>query len=110
MKVAVFGLGYVGCVSATCLADMGHTVVGVDVSAVKVAQINDGTAPIVEPQLPEILSRVVGDGHLRATLAPEDAMTGAEVALVCVGTPSADNGSLDHRQLLHVAEQLAVSF
>jgi len=107
MKIAVFGLGYVGCVSATCFADMGHTVVGVDVNAAKVAQINSGTAPVVEPRLGEILSRVVNEGRLRATVSPQEAMDGAEVALICVGTPSAPNGSLDHRQLLHTAEELA---
>jgi GDP-mannose 6-dehydrogenase len=109
MKVAVFGLGYVGCVSATCLAEIGHNVTGVDVSAAKVAQINEGTAPIVEPQLAETLARVVAQGRLRATIVPEAALAGAEAVLICVGTPSAENGSLDYRQLHHVAEQLASS-
>ena len=107
MNVAVFGLGYVGSVSATCLADLRHNVTGVDVSAEKVSKINAGTSPILEPGIGDVLSRVVHDRRLRATLDADEAMAGAEVALICVGTPSADHGALDYRQLLHVADQLA---
>lgn len=107
MKVAVFGLGYVGCVSAACLADVGHTVTGVDVSADKVAKVNAGVSPIVEPGIGEVVARAAGDGRLRATDDAATAMTGAEVALICVGTPSTHHGALDYRQLLHVADQLA---
>src|SRR5262245_2039838 len=106
MNVAVFGLGYVGCVSATCLAELGHVVVGVDVNPAKVNQINCGISPIVEPQLPEKLASVVNEGRLCATTSSEEATKGADAALICVGTPSAENGSIDHRQLLHVANQI----
>ena len=71
MRVSVFGLGYVGCVTAACLAKAGHAVVGVDVNAEKVAMINAATSPIVEPGLPDLLRDVVGTGCLRATTSSE---------------------------------------
>src|SRR6266850_2143607 len=74
MRVSVFGLGYVGCVTAACLAKAGHTVVGVDVNAEKVAMINTATSPIVEPGLPELLREVVGTGRLRATTSSDQAV------------------------------------
>jgi GDP-mannose 6-dehydrogenase len=95
MRVSVFGLGYVGCVTAACLAKAGHTVVGVDVNAEKVALINTATSPIVEPGLPELLREVVGAGRLRATTSSEQAIAESDVSLICVGTPSRANGSLD---------------
>jgi GDP-mannose 6-dehydrogenase len=107
MNVAVFGLGYVGCVSAACLADAGHTVVGVDVSADKIAKINAGLSPIVEPGMADMVERMAREGRLRATAEADTALAHAEVALICVGTPSADHGGLDYAQLLHVADQLA---
>ncbi|MGW2939927.1 GDP-mannose dehydrogenase, partial [Streptomyces sp. NPDC001156] len=67
MKVSVFGLGYVGCVSAACLASMGHEVIGVDVNQVKVDLVNDGKAPVVEEGIGELVAEVVGTGGLRAT-------------------------------------------
>jgi len=106
MNVAVFGLGYVGCVSATCLAELGQVVVGVDVNDAKVNQINSGISPIVEPQLADKLRDAVNDGRLSATTSPEQATKDCDVALICVGTPSAENGSIDHRQLLQVAHQI----
>jgi GDP-mannose 6-dehydrogenase len=92
MNVSVFGLGYVGCVTAACLARSGHHVVGVDVNAEKVAMVNDGRAPIVEPGLPELLEAVVDSGRLRATTACLDAVTSTSLALICVGTPGARTG------------------
>jgi GDP-mannose 6-dehydrogenase len=107
MNVAVFGLGYVGCVSAACLADLGHAVTGVDVSPDKINKVNGGVSPIVEPGIGDVVARAVTHGRLRATADTAHAMAGAEVALICVGTPSTHHGALDYRQLLHVAEQLA---
>lgn len=95
MRVSVFGLGYVGCVTAACLAKAGHTVVGVDVNAEKVAMINAATSPIVEPGLPELLREVVASGRLRATSNSDHAVADSDVSLICVGTPSRANGRID---------------
>jgi GDP-mannose 6-dehydrogenase len=92
MNVSVFGLGYVGCVTAACLARSGHDVVGVDVNPDKVDMLNDGQAPIVEPGLPELLRSVVEAGRLRATTDCLDAVASSSVALICVGTPGARTG------------------
>src|SRR5690349_11366307 len=106
MRVSVFGLGYVGCVSAGAFAADGHEVVGVDVNADKVAAINAGRSPIVEPGLDEVLARSVAEGRLRATASTADAVHDTEVSLVCVGTPSRRNGSLDLTYLERVASQI----
>jgi GDP-mannose 6-dehydrogenase len=92
MKVSVFGLGYVGCVTAACLARSGHDVVGVDVNPDKVDMLNDGRAPIVEPGLPDLLQSVVASGRLRATTDCLDAVASSSIALICVGTPGARTG------------------
>jgi GDP-mannose 6-dehydrogenase len=95
MRVVVVGLGYVGSVCSACLADRGHDVVGVDTSEWKVERIRAGESPIVEKSLPELISRAVRAGRLSATTRIADAMPGADIVLVCVGTPSAEDGSLD---------------
>jgi GDP-mannose 6-dehydrogenase len=106
MRVSVFGLGYVGCVSAACLASRGHRVVGVDVNPVKVDLVGAGKAPVVEERIGELTARVVRDGALRATTDVVAAVAGSDVSLVCVGTPSAPNGSLSTAYLERVAEQI----
>ena len=106
MRVSVFGLGYVGCVSAASFAADGHTVVGVDVNPDKVAAVNAGRSPIVEPGLDELLARAVSEGRLRATTETGDAIGDTEASLVCVGTPSRRNGSLDLTFLERVCEQI----
>ncbi|MFD7015668.1 nucleotide sugar dehydrogenase [Streptomyces sp. NPDC059161] len=106
MKVSVFGLGYVGCVSAACLAGMGHEVIGVDVNQVKVDLVNDGKAPVVEERIGELIADVVRTGALRATGDVREAIMGSEVSLVCVGTPSEPNGSLCTTYLERVTEQI----
>lgn len=95
MKVAVFGLGYVGTVTAAGLASCGHDVVGVDVDPLKVEAINDGRSPVVEPGIAELVSAGVSGGHLTATTSPVEALAGADISLVCVGTPSAALGDTD---------------
>jgi len=95
MRVSVFGTGYVGSVTAACLARAGHQVTAVDVNAQKVEMINAGASPVVEPGLGELLGRVVGEGRLRATTSASEAVARSEVALLCVGTPSRANGRLD---------------
>ncbi|MCK6629299.1 MAG: UDP-glucose/GDP-mannose dehydrogenase family protein [Anaerolineae bacterium] len=106
MKISIFGLGYVGCVSAACLADQGHEVIGVDVSSIKVEMINQGQSPIVENGLNELISQNVRWGRLRATTSVEEAINRTDVSLICVGTPSNGNGSLDLTYVKRVSEQI----
>ncbi len=109
MRVSVFGLGYVGCVSAASFAGDGHEVVGVDVNADKVASINAGCSPIVEPGLEDLLGECASQGRLRATTDTDDAIRSTDVSLLCVGTPSRKNGSLDLQYLERVSEQIGRS-
>ena len=106
MRVAVFGLGYVGCVSAANFAADGHDVIGVDVNPDKVAAVNAGRSPIVEPGLEDLLAGGVRDARLRATTNTHEAVANADLSLVCVGTPSRKNGSLDLSYLIRVCEQI----
>jgi GDP-mannose 6-dehydrogenase len=106
MKISVFGLGYVGCVSAACLAAKGHEVIGVDVNPIKVDLINRGQAPVVEERIGELTEEVVRSGALTATTDVAEAIAGTEVSLICVGTPSAPNGSLSTVYLERVAEEI----
>jgi GDP-mannose 6-dehydrogenase len=109
MRVSVFGLGYVGCVTASCLARAGHSVVGVDVNDQKVDMINDARSPIVEPGLGDLLADVVGAGRLRATSSSREAVEASDVALVCVGTPSRSNGQLDASALITAAREIGAA-
>jgi GDP-mannose 6-dehydrogenase len=95
MKIAIFGMGYVGIVSAACFARDGHEVIGVDVNPAKVASLQAGKPPIIEPGLEELLARSVSEGRLQATQVPSEALSTADLAMVCVGTPSNENGSLN---------------
>ena len=104
MRVSIFGLGYVGCVTAACLARAGHQVIGVDINPDKVAMVNAGTSPLVEPGLGELLAEVIATNRLRATTSTEEGVSGSDLALICVGTPSRDNGQLDVDAIRRVAE------
>jgi GDP-mannose 6-dehydrogenase len=106
MKISIFGIGYVGCVSAACFAHAGHDVIGVDVNPTKVDIINSGKSPIVEPQMNELIHDVVKSGKLRATIDSMEAVKASEISLVCVGTPSKPNGSLDLGHVAHVCEEI----
>ncbi|MFD9892243.1 nucleotide sugar dehydrogenase [Amycolatopsis sp. NPDC059027] len=106
MKISVFGLGYVGCVSAACLAGRGHQVVGVDVNPIKIDLVTRGKAPVVEERIGELTAEVVASGALRATTDVAEAVAASEISLVCVGTPSAPNGSLSTAYLERVAEEI----
>jgi GDP-mannose 6-dehydrogenase len=106
MRISVFGLGYVGSVTAAWLARAGHEVIGVDVNAEKVAMMNAGTPPVVEPGLGELLAEVVGAGRLRATITAEEAVGQTDLALVCVGTPSRENGQPDVRAVEEVSREI----
>ena len=103
MNVSVFGLGYVGCVTAACLARDGHQVVGVDVSTDKVAMINEGRSPIVEPDLEPLLRRLARERRLTATTNAAEAVRDSDVALICVGTPDIGHGQPDLEALSRVA-------
>lgn len=104
MKVAVFGLGYVGTVTSAGLAAKGHRVVGVDVDERKVDAINERRSPVVEPGILELVEEGVASGRLRATTDVTEAMDEAEVSLICVGTPSGVHGATD---LVYVSRALA---
>jgi len=106
MRVSIFGLGYVGCVSAASFAAEGHEVVGVDVNREKVDAINEGRSPIVEPGLDELLKSGVTGQRLRATTDTAEAVHATDLSLICVGTPSRKNGSLDLTYLTRVSEQI----
>jgi GDP-mannose 6-dehydrogenase len=104
--VSVFGLGYVGAVSVACLAERGHEVVGVDVNPTKVGMIGDGKSPIIEPGLEELLARGVAEGRIAATTDAVAAVRDTQISLVCVGTPSRANGSLDLAYVERVSEEI----
>jgi GDP-mannose 6-dehydrogenase len=106
MNISVFGLGYVGSVTGAALAEDGHTVIGVDVNPDKVASLNAGRSPIVEPGLPELIAKNVAEGRLSATTDPAAAIAGTELSLISVSTPSRKNGSLDLTYLTRVCEQI----
>ena len=91
MQISIFGLGYVGSVSAACLANKGHDVIGVDLNKTKVEMINQGKAVIVEPNLSELTALTVSSGHLRATQDINDALFNTQVSYICVPTPSKKN-------------------
>jgi GDP-mannose 6-dehydrogenase len=109
MNISVFGLGYVGSVTGASLAEDGHTVIGVDVNPDKVASLNAGRSPIVEPGLPELIAKNVAEGRLSATTDPAAAIAGTELSLISVSTPSRKNGSLDLSYLTRVCEQIGES-
>ncbi len=106
MRISIFGLGYVGSVTAACLADAGHTVIGVDLNQLKVDAINAGETPVLETHVPEMVAAGVADGRLRATLDLADAVLNTDISLLCVGTPSAANGDIDVSHILKVASDI----
>jgi GDP-mannose 6-dehydrogenase len=109
MNVSVFGLGYVGAVSAATFANDGHTVIGVDVNAKKVGMVNAGQSPIVETGLDDLIQSTAAAGRLRATTSASEAVEASDVSLVSVSTPSRRNGSLDLSHLTRVCEQLGTA-
>ncbi len=109
MKISIFGLGYVGAVSAGCLATDGHEVVGVDPNLTKVDLINQGVTPIIEKDIGEMIAATVKSGHLRATVDVRDAVMGTDMSLICVGTPSQLNGNLDLSHVRKVCEQIGAA-
>lgn len=106
MKISIFGMGYVGAVSAACLAENGHTIVGVDPNPVKVDLINSGASPIVEAGLEALLREGVAEGRISATADAEHAVQNTDVSFICVGTPSESNGSLNLAYVERVCEDI----
>jgi len=106
MKIAIIGLGYVGAVSAGCLARRGHEVIGVDINRRKIAAINSGEAPVLEPGLSAAIAEAVAAGRLRATDDAAAAVRATDISLICVGTPSGPRGSLDLSALQRACEDL----
>lgn len=107
MKVAIFGLGYVGFTAACCISSEGHEVVGVDVSDVKISDIESGIPPFEEPGLAELMAKSLAAKKLSATKDTYRALLGAEIAIVCVGTPSGSDGAHDMRYIVEVTRQIA---
>lgn len=109
MRISVFGLGYVGSVSAACLAGDGHHVIGVDPIQTKVDLINSGHSPIIETEIGEIVADTVGNGRLRATSNNDEAIRETDLSFVCVGTPSQANGDLDLSYIRRVCEMIGTT-
>lgn len=109
MKISIFGLGYVGAVSLACLSRDGHDVVGVDIDETKLELIMAGKTPVVEEGMVELMQRVAASGKVSVTTDAQRAVRESEISLVCVGTPSAANGSQDQGAVLRLAEQMGLA-
>lgn len=109
MRIAIYGLGYVGLTAAGCLTKEGHEVVGIDVSEQKVKQAASGISPIKEPGLDELLTDAVAKGLLTCTTAGADLVNGCDMAIVCVGTPSGPDGSHNMSYIAEVSRQIAAA-
>src|SRR5262245_33990542 len=107
MNISIFGLGYVGAVTAGCLARQGHSITGVDIHSQKVDALNQGVTPIVEPGLDDLLKAAKARGLLRATQSCEEAIAETDVSIVCVGTPSNESGALELKFVRGVTQQIA---
>ena len=106
MKISIFGLGYVGAVSLACLSRDGHEVIGVDIEQAKLELIRAGKTPVVEEGMVELMANVASSGKVSVTVDAKQAVLASEISLICVGTPSAPNGSQDQGAVLRLAEQI----
>jgi len=109
MKIGIFGLGYVGCVTAACLASDGNEVVGIDVNPLKVEMLNAGQSPIIEPGLDQLIKDGRNSGKLKASLDHAAVVRESDISLICVGTPSNDNGSLKLDYVQSVCQQIGTA-
>jgi GDP-mannose 6-dehydrogenase len=107
--ISIFGLGYVGTVTAACLAHQGNRVTGVDLSAAKVEALGSGRSPIVEPGVAELIAESQAASRLQATTSSEKAVLETEVSFLCVGTPSMRNGKLDLGHIAPVCQEIGVA-
>ena len=105
-NVSVFGLGYVGSVTAACLAHLGHHVVGVDSNASKTESLESGRSPIIEKGLDDLIATARRESRLRATTDAAAAVLGSEISLICVGTPSQPNGKLELAHIRNVCREI----
>ncbi len=110
MKIAIFGLGYVGCTAAGCLVSQGHHVVGVDINQAKIDALNDGRSPVHEPGLEALIATGAENGLLSASDDVKVALRNADMAMVCVGTPSNSDGAHDMRHIIDVTRAIASGF
>lgn len=106
MNISIFGLGYVGCVSLGCLAQLGHKVVGVDINQLKVNQINNGQATIIEKDIDQIISKQRKNGLIKATADTDIAIKESSISIICVGTPNTSEGHLDLSAVFAVAKDI----
>ena len=109
MKISIFGLGYVGSVTAACLANDGHRVIGVDPIQVKTDMINTGKSPIIEKDIAPLTQKAIETGNLSATADTRSAIENSEISFICVGTPSQLNGNLDLKYVRRVCEEIGGS-
>ena len=107
-KISIFGLGYVGAVTAACLANEGHYVVGVDPNETKVNMINEGKSPIIEEGISKLINAALSSGKLCAMTDSRKAVMETEISLICVGTPSQSNGNLDLKYVRRVCEEIGI--
>jgi len=106
MKISVFGLGYVGSVSAACLAKNGHTVLGLEINPQKVELVNSGRAPVIEHGLDNLMQEAIERDRLRVISDSRAAVSDSDVSMICVGTPSDKNGNLDLKYVENVCRQI----
>jgi GDP-mannose 6-dehydrogenase len=109
MNISIFGLGYVGSVSLACLARDGHRVVGVDVEPTKLALIREGKTPVVEEGMVDLMAQAAASGRVSVTGDTREAVLATDVSFICVGTPSAANGSQDQSAVLRLAHDLGAA-
>lgn len=107
MKIAIFGIGYVGLTAACCIAMEGHHVTGIDVSQDKVTALLEGRPPIIEPKIEQMMAEALAAGTLTASTGIGSSLEDADIAIVCVGTPSGPDGAHDMRYIIDVTQQIA---
>jgi GDP-mannose 6-dehydrogenase len=105
MKISILGLGYVGTVSGVCFAKLGHEVIGIDSNPLKVDFINNGQSPIIEKDIPELISTFNHKKKFWATQDIREAVSNSDVSLICVSTPNNHNGSLDLKNVIKVCQE-----
>ena len=106
MKISIFGLGYVGCVSLGCLAKNGFNVIGVDINTNKIDLINSGKPTIIEKDIDGIIAEAFNDGKVSATKDYKEAVIKSEVSIICVGTPSTKEGHLNLKYIYQTAREI----
>ena len=109
LSISLFGLGYVGSVSAACFAHMGHKVTGVDISKTKVEMLDSGRSPIIEARMDELVAQANKSCRLHATTDSIAAVLASDVSFVCVGTPSLKSGKLDLSHVEHVSREIGTA-